>query len=102
MADRSGVDQLPEGLRKSPEIEKGKTDATVVYRMIDGKAVVTPVTVGPSDDTHTIITSGLKAGDPVIVGPFKSLEALQDGQAVKIGSATTQPAGAGATKPGAS
>ena len=77
------VDQLPEEARKSPDIEKSKTQATVVYRLVDGKAVVTPVSVGPSDDTHTIVKSGLKEGDPVIVGPYKVLESLQNGQAVK-------------------
>ena len=88
------VEQLPEALRKSAEIEKGKSFATVVYRLIDGKAVVTPVTVGPSDDTHTLVVSGIKAGDPIIVGPFKVLESLQDGQVVKLegGGAATQPA----------
>ena len=85
------VDQLPEEVRKSPDIEKNKTQVTVVYRLIDGKAVVTPVSVGPSDDTHTIIKSGLKPGDPVIVGPYKALESLQHGQAVKNESAA--PAG---------
>jgi hypothetical protein len=84
---------LPEDMRKSAEIEKGKSFATVVYRMIDGKAVVTPVTVGPSDDTHTLIVSGVKAGDPIIVGPFKVLESLQNGQVVKLegASPTSQP-----------
>jgi HlyD family secretion protein len=89
------VDQLPEELRTSKEIEKGKSYATVVYRMIDGKAVATPVTVGPSDDKYTIISSGLTVGDRVIVGPYKVLESLLHGQAVKTDSggpmATTQP-----------
>lgn len=85
-------DQLPDELRKSPEIEKGKSIATVVFRVVDGKAVATPVTIGASDDTETIIKSGLKAGDPVIVGPYKTLESLQHGQAVKSETpATAQP-----------
>ena len=89
------VDQLPDDLRNSPELEKGKTFATVVFRCVDGKAVITPVTVGPSDDTHTIVTSGLKAADRVIVGPYKVLEALQNAQAVKLQTAgpATRPAG---------
>ena len=78
------LDQLSESVRSSPEIEKGKSFATVVFRMIDNKAVLTPVTVGPSDDTHTIIKSGLKANDPVIVGPYKILETLSNDQAVKL------------------
>jgi HlyD family secretion protein len=87
------IDQLPEELRKSPEIEKGKSFATVVFRCIDNKAVMTPVTVGASDDTHTVVKSGLKENDPVIVGPYKILESLQNEQVVKIegSGSTTQP-----------
>lgn len=87
------VDQLPEEFKNSPLIEKGKTFATVVFRCVDNKAVMTPVTVGASDDTHTIITAGLKENDPVITGPYKILESLTNGQVVKV-----QPAGA-ATQP---
>jgi HlyD family secretion protein len=87
------VDQLPEEMRKRPEVEKGKQFTTVVYRLVNGKAVVTPVKVGPSDDTHTIIESGVKEGDAIIAGPYKVLESIQNDQAVKPeGSPTTQPA----------
>ena len=55
----------------------------VVYRYVDGKAVVTPVSIGASDLTHTVIKSGLNAGDVVIVGPYKVLESLTHGQKVK-------------------
>jgi HlyD family secretion protein len=78
------VDQLPDDLKNSPELEKGKTLATVVFRLIDNKAVMTPVRVGASDDTHTIIKSGLKENEPVIVGPYKALEGLTNGQVVKL------------------
>ena len=88
------IEQLPEDLRKAPDIEKGKSFATIVFRCIDNKAVMTPVTVGASDDTHTVVKSGLKENDPVIVGPYKILESLQNGQILKVeGSGpTTQPA----------
>ena len=91
------LESLPEQIRSSGEIEKGKTFATVVFLAIDGKAVARPVTVGPSDDTHTIVKSGLKEGDPVIAGPYKLLDTLQNGQLVRVeGSGptsgpTTQP-----------
>lgn len=86
------VDSLPPELQKSPDIGHDKTIATVVFRLIDGKAVATPVTVGPSDDTYTMIKSGVKSGEPIIIGPFKSLESLQNGQAVKSdGSTMGQP-----------
>jgi len=92
------VDELPMKIRDgNPNLDKKKTFAPVVYRLIDGKAVVTPVKVGPSDDTHTVIESGLAGKDRVIVGPFKELEKLKHDQKVKDEkAATTQPA---ATKP---
>jgi HlyD family secretion protein len=94
------VESLPEDAQKSPEIGHDKTIATVVFRLVDGKAVVTPVTVGPSDDTRTIIKSGLKAGDAIIVGPYKALESLQHGQAVKSDARPgTRPATAPSTVP---
>jgi HlyD family secretion protein len=78
------VDDLPLSIRDNcPEIDPNKTDATVVYRMIDGKAAVTPVTIGPSDLTHIIIRSGLKAGDKVVVGPYKALDGLKHDQLIK-------------------
>jgi HlyD family secretion protein len=77
------VDELPSDIRKKPEVDQNKTTATVVYRCVDGKAVITPVKIGPSDVTNTIITSGLSATDQVITGPYKVLETLKDGQKVK-------------------
>ncbi len=86
------VDDLPADVRTRPEVSPNKTFATVVYRVVDNKATVTPVTVGPSDLTGTVIRSGLKAGDQVIVGPYKALETLANAQAVKVEKPTTQPA----------
>ena len=77
------VDELPADIRKKPEVDQSKTTATVVYRCVNGKAVVTPVKIGPSDVSHTIIKSGLSADEQVITGPFKVLESLKDGQKVK-------------------
>ncbi len=78
------VDELPIDIRDNSElIDKNKTIATVVFRFIDGKAVVTPVKIGPSDVTHTVILSGLEADEQVIVGPYKALEGLKHDQSVK-------------------
>ena len=85
------VDSLPADAQKSPDIGHDKAIATVVFRLVDGKAVATPVTVGPSDDTHTMIKSGVKPGERIIVGPYKVLESLQQGQAVKADASTTAP-----------
>lgn len=89
------VDELPVAVRDSPEVDKTRTLATVVYRLMDGKAVVTPVKFGASDVTHTIIESGLKEGEEIIVGPYKVLEGLKHEQKVrdeKTVPATTKPA----------
>ena len=77
------VDDLPEAIRSSPEVDKAKSKATVVYRVVDGKAIVTPVSVGASNATHTIIKSGLRAEDQVITGPFKILDTLANEMKVK-------------------
>lgn len=78
------VDGLPLAIRdKSLCVDKKKTFATVVYRFIDGKAVVTPVTVGPSDATHTIVAAGIGPDDMLIVGPYKVLDGLADEQKVQ-------------------
>lgn len=93
------VDDLPTGIRDLPDVQKAKTITPVVYRFVDGKAVATPVTIGPSDLTHTLIRSGLKAGDRVIVGPYKVLESLQHDRKVKEDAApATRPASAPATR----
>jgi HlyD family secretion protein len=98
------IESLSPELRTRPEVDSTKSIVTVVYRLVDGKAVATPVKVGPSDETHTLILSGLKEGDPVISGPFKVLETLAEGQAVKgsVGPTTkpsTQPTTSPATQP---
>lgn len=72
------IDGLPLKIRdNNPEIDKEKTTTVVVYRYIDKKAVVTPVKIGPSNLTHTIILSGLSIEDKVVVGPFKVLDSLK-------------------------
>jgi len=95
------VDELPVKIReKNPHVDKKKTITTVVYCVKGGKAAVTPVKVGPSDDTHTLIEGGLTLDDRVIVGPFKVLEKLKhDGQVKEEKPPATQPATRSATQP---
>lgn len=77
------TDSLPlEITNDNPVVDKKKTEIPVVYRFKDGKAVVTPVHIGPSDLTHTLIREGLAPDDVVIVGPYKILETLQHDAAV--------------------
>ncbi len=72
------IDDLPLDIRENcPEVDKEKTFTPVVYRYIDGKTVVTPVKIGPSNLTHTIILSGITEDDKIVVGPYKELEGLK-------------------------
>ena len=54
-------------------------DGSIVYTVQNGKAVRTPVTTGSSNDTRTVITSGLEAGDIVITAGTVS-----DGSSVNV------------------
>lgn len=82
------VEDLPdEVVRDNPYVDRSKTFARVVFRMVEGKAVATPVQVSASDLTHTIVAAGVSAGDRVVVGPYRVLgeenNPLQHGQAIR-------------------
>lgn len=77
------VEDLPDEIRRSELVDQSKRTTSVVYRVVDGKAVCTPVKPGPSDLTHTVILEGLSAGDAVITRPYKVLEKIKDGELVK-------------------
>jgi hypothetical protein len=78
------IENLPIDIRDNcPHVDKSKTFATVVFRHIDGKAVITPVKIGPSNLTHTILEAGVEKGDKIIMGPYKELEKLKHDQVVK-------------------
>ena len=89
------VDELPEAIKNRPEVDKNKQLATVCFILSDdGKAKITPVTIGASDMTHTQITAGLKDADRLIIGPYKVLPGLKHDQKVKedtTASSTTKP-----------
>lgn len=76
------VEDLPgEIVEGNRWIEPGRAFAWVVFRLgADGAAVATPVTIGSSDLTHTVILGGLSEGDRVIVGPYRELVNMQHGR----------------------
>ena len=57
-----------------------------------------PVETGLSDERRVEILSGLKPDDRVVIGPFRALDELKDGQTVKI---VATPAGGSAPPAGA-
>ncbi len=73
-------------------VDKNKKFVRVVYMITDGKTKAVPVSVGASDLTDTMVIGGLSEGDRVIVGPFKELVAMRDGQMVsEEGAETPKP-----------
>ncbi len=78
------IEELPEGVKEGNElIDLNKTFTRVVYRVVDGKTVATPVKVGPSDLTQTVITEGLSKDDVIVTGPFRVLVDLKHDRAVR-------------------
>ncbi len=68
------------GPRKKVD-EKGKVEG--VFVVADGVATFRPVTVGITGEKDFEVIAGLAAGDRVVVGPFKALRTLKNGDRVK-------------------
>lgn len=68
---------------KNPET--GATEeADVVYVVENGKTVQRRVKTGISDETRVELLSGVKTGEKVVTGPYRSLRDLEGGETVKI------------------
>jgi HlyD family secretion protein len=65
------------------EDAEGKEEQAFVFIMKDGKAVRKDVETGISSDSDQEILKGLQEGESVIIGPFRVLRNLQDGQKVE-------------------
>ncbi|MEZ6243945.1 MAG: efflux RND transporter periplasmic adaptor subunit [Phycisphaerales bacterium] len=75
--DRRVEDMPKEVVEGNELVDSKKAYCRVVYRLVDGKAVATPVEVGPSDLTSTVILKGLEAGEKVVTGPYRVLVDLK-------------------------
>jgi len=76
--------ELPAEIRSNELVQSGRRLTPVVFTLVDGKATVVPVRVGPSNLTESLVLEGLEAGAIVIIGPFKTLEKLKPGDAVRV------------------
>jgi HlyD family secretion protein len=95
-------DQTPAGQRRpgaaapAGELKPGQERKEIegVFVVRDNKAVFEQVKTGIAGEKYFEVLSGLKEGDPVIVGPFSSVRLLADGGAVKVEAAprATTPA----------
>ncbi len=102
------LDDLPKEFASSPSVDKTKSFARVLFTYKDGKATPVPVSVGPSDLTHTVLLSGIEEGTTIITGPFKALADLKGGKKVaeegtlkkkKDGDKSAPPSAADEKKP---
>jgi HlyD family secretion protein len=63
---------------------KALDEQDVVYVIAGGDASVRPVTTGVADVIWVEITDGLSDGEEVIVGPYRTLKKLKDGDPVHV------------------
>lgn len=72
---------------KTPTAEQAKTDAKAeeegLFLIENGRAKFAPVQKGIMGELEFEITSGLKPGQDIIVGPYDALRQLKDGVLVK-------------------
>ena len=51
-----------------------------IYRVVEGRAILTPLETGIADENHRVVTRGVAAGDTVVLFPGN---AIVDGQSVQ-------------------
>lgn len=92
------LEELPKELSESPLVDRARKKATVVFRMVDGKAALTPVRTGASNLSDTLVLEGLSEGDVVATGPYRVLERLKDGDRIREETAKDAAASAAAAE----
>ncbi len=65
------------------EETEGEEEQAYVFVILDGKAVRKDVKTGLSSDSDQEISEGVKEGDRVISGPFRTLKHLNEGEDVE-------------------
>ena len=88
------IDDLPESILQSNDlVDRTRSAVSVIYVVVDGKAVCTPVRTGPSSLTETLVLEGVTEGDEIIVGPYKVLETVKHGDLVRSLDGDDSPQG---------
>jgi len=73
-----------ESLDEEEKGSKGEEEQTYVYVLENSKAVRRDVEIGISSDSDQEITSGLNKGQRIIIGPYRTLLNMVDGDEVSI------------------
>ena len=81
--DQSGTPHVANVSTNAPAIQPQQ--GVYLVRMDKGKlrAVFVPVTTGITGTTDIQVTSGLKQGDEIVVGPYKTIRNLKSGAPIK-------------------
>lgn len=75
-------DQQPDETASGGSAKKKEVEGVFVFSK-DGRGHFTPITTGIKGDQEIEIKSGLNEGDEIIIGPYKTLRTLKDGDQVK-------------------
>jgi len=78
------LDVLSVPIQASGKREIGDKNVETVFVVEGGKAKLIEIVVGVSSDTETEIVAGVEEGDTVIIGPYRVLSKLKDGQKVNF------------------
>lgn len=81
-SEKSDVLTIPIQASGKREVENKPVETVFVVE--DGKAKLMEIVPGVSSDTETEIMSGIDEGDTVIIGPYRVLSKLKEGQAVNF------------------
>lgn len=81
---QSVVERVPGSKTADDADDEDKPKKKYVFVAKDDKAKQVAVTTGISDATHVVILSGVKSGDAVITGPFRTLKKLKDGALIRV------------------
>ncbi|HRV09251.1 MAG TPA: secretion protein HlyD, partial [Acidobacteriota bacterium] len=80
---RKSATSEPSGERPG-DVERKEFEG--VFRVENGKAVFIPVQTGITGETLLEVLSGLEEGDTIVVGDYKTLRSLSDGDVVRVAS----------------
>lgn len=79
---QSVVERVPGAAAEESSDDADKPKKKYVFLTTGGKARQVEVQTGISDATHVVITAGVKPGDRLITGPFRTLKKLKNGAEV--------------------
>ncbi|TET47600.1 efflux RND transporter periplasmic adaptor subunit [candidate division TA06 bacterium] len=82
VAKKDSVLLVPYSSLGRREVEDEEKD--ILFTVESGVAKLKPVTIGVTGDKEAEIEEGLSLGDTVLVGPYKTLRELKDGDRVKV------------------